>query len=99
MREDFDTARAFAEKAIAIYDMIGAGPLERGSAHASLAFALCRPSDFCARAPEDHALAVEAVGTAQRLFIEAGEIGKGQLEALDAWAANLEPRPTEPQQP
>lgn len=85
-----DAAREFSEAVLEIYDVIGAGPLERASTFASLAYALCAPADpTCRRGSPRWDEAVQAAMRSDQLHAEAGDAGAASRAALHAWAGPL----------
>ena len=83
-------AHRFAEEALAIYASIGAGPLELGSAHATLAYALCGvPSTLCRPGTAARSRADAAIARALELYAQAGEMATPSADALTAWTADL----------
>lgn len=84
-----EDALRFAEEAISIYGSIGAGPLEMGSAHASLAFALCGAPPTCRAGTERRTRASAAVDRARVLYGKAGPAATTSKDALERWASEL----------
>ncbi|MGH1346471.1 MAG: protein kinase domain-containing protein [Nannocystales bacterium] len=86
----FSEARGFAEDAIDIYRSIGAGPLELGSAHESLALALCgAPPIRCPRGTDERRKAEAAASRARELYTQAGLVAAASQDVLESWAGEL----------